>query len=45
MSPEELTEAAKRLAMWRTKPGDRVANDPLAASEAWKARAQASGAI
>ncbi len=45
MKPAELAEANRKLNNWRQKQADRVANDPLAASEAWKAQAAAEGAI
>lgn len=45
MSAADITATEQRIAAWRPKAGDRVANDPLTASEAWKARATAEGAI
>lgn len=45
MKPEELAEARATLDNWRAKQADRIANDPLTASEAWKAQAAAQGAI
>ncbi len=45
MKPDELSEAKRKLDNWRPKQADRVANDPLAASEAWKTQAAAEGAI
>ena len=44
-APTELEAARRLVAAWRAKPADRIANDALAASEAWKNRASASGAI
>lgn len=45
MKPAELDEARRKLDNWRPKQADRITNDPLAASEAWKAQAAADGAI
>ncbi len=45
MAAAELSEARRRLDAWRPKQADRVANDPIAASEAWKAQASAENAI
>ncbi len=45
IKPIELTKTKLKLDDWRPKQADRIANDPLAASEAWKAKAAADGAI
>lgn len=45
LNPTQLEEAKRKLDNWRPKQADRVANDPLAASEAWKSQAAAEGAI
>lgn len=45
MAEADLTDARRRVDNWRAKQADRVANDPIAASEAWKAKASAEGAI
>lgn len=45
MTPAALADAKRKLDNWRPKQADRVANDPLAASEAWKTQAAADGAI
>jgi localization factor PodJL len=40
-----LADLKRRVDNWRPKQANRIANDPLTASEAWKAQAAAQGAI
>ena len=42
LNATDLGAARALVANWRSTPTDRVANDPRAAGEAWKARASAS---
>ncbi|MCB1506962.1 MAG: SEL1-like repeat protein [Hyphomicrobiaceae bacterium] len=45
MKPADLEAAKTTVANWRVKQADRIANDPIAAGEAWKSRAVAGGEI
>ena len=45
MQPAELQAAKAVVANWRPKTANRLANDPLAAGEAWKSRAAAGGEV
>ena len=45
MQPDELAASRRSIDSWRPKEANRLANDPLAAGEAWKSRAAAGGDI
>lgn len=45
MAGGELEAARRLIDAWRPKQAERIANDAVAAAEAWKARATADGAV
>lgn len=45
MQPADLAAGRRAIDTWRPKEANRLANDPLAAGEAWKSRAAAGGNI